>query len=310
MSKILSANCTSEITALLFEEVRPRPPSELTIKAERNLADIRSLVSDVEVLCVDIFSDDLNTVVGGRAAVNALAARDLSGFTDVVMDFSAISTGVSFPATKFLFEMCERSAGRASLHLMVAASPSHDNSITALAGDVVTSVHGFRGDVGVSGRQPAKLWLPQLKVGQEMTLARLFENIAPDDTCPILPFPANNARIGDELLEAYSESLRDWDVDPRDVIYASEGDPLDVYRTIMRLNAQRNEVFTLEGSLVILSPVGSKVVAIGSLMAALEGDLAIRYLEAENFVVISHSSSPVKTSIVHVWLVGAPVWEM
>lgn len=92
------------------------------------------------------------------------------------------------------------------------------------------------------------------------------------------------------------------------MIYASENDPLDIYRTVVRLNNQRNEVFTLDGSLVILSPVGSKAVAIGSLMAALECDLSIRYLEAENFTVKEQPPPPASTSIVHVWLSGGPTW--
>jgi hypothetical protein len=296
---------------MLFREQRPRPPEELSARAEKNLADIRRLLPTVSVEDVEIFSADLNTVVGGRTAARALDAYDLSRFTDIIVDFSAISIGVSFPITKLLFEKGEKLSGVPALHLMVAASPAYDDTITPLAGDVPTSIHGFMGRSGVFGQQPGKLWLPQLKFGQEATLSRLGENIDPDDTCPILPFPASNPRLGDDLLEAYSANLNDWEVDPRNVIYASESDPLDIYRTIVRLNREREEVFSSEGSLVILSPVGSKVVAIGSLMAALECDLAIRYLEAESYSVKAGPAAvAVESEIIHVWLTGGPAWEM
>lgn len=308
---LFSGNSNAKVDSLLFREERPNPPEKLLAQAERNLELMRVLVSDLEVVPIRIFSVDGNTVTGGRLAVTALNAREtkILTYTDVVLDFSAISIGVSFPVAKYLLQLAESSMGALSLHMIVASCPEYDDCITAVAGDVVTSVHGFRGNVELAGAQPARLWLPQLKLGQQMTLTRIHDNIDPDDICPILPFPAVNPRMGDALLEAYSDNLKTWEVDPRDVIYASEGDPLDVYRTIVRICVERDDVFSNGESLIILSPIGSKIVGIGSLMAALERNLSIRYVEAESYEVRDHViQADLPTEIVSIWVIGGPEW--
>lgn len=310
--ELLKANCAAKVDAILFKEERPRPPDRLIEQARRNLTQFQGSVQDLQVIPIDIFSSDGNTVVGGRSAVSALnkLRPSLSSYSDVIIDFSAISIGVSFPVAKFMLELSDGSEGAQNLHLIVASCPEYDDRITALAGDVVTAVHGFHGNVELAGVEPARLWLPQLKFGQEMTLSRLHENIGPDDTCPILPFPAANPRTGDMLIDAYSDNLKIWEVDPRNMIYASENDPLDVYRTILRLCSERNQVFAANESLVVLSPVGSKVVGIGSLMAALENDLAIRYVEAENYEVKDNAAeTQLATEIISIWLSGGPNWR-
>ena len=105
--------------------------------------------------------------------------------------------------------------------------------------------------------------------------------VIPDEVCVVLPFPANDPRLGDLLLEELLESGRvPWDMDARSILYADEGDPLDLYRTIIKLQALREPVFDeTGGSTLILSPVGSKVMALGALLAALERDLPVIYLE-------------------------------
>ena len=68
-------------------------------------------------------------------------------------------------------------------------------------------------------------------------------------------------------------------MDTRNIVYADEGDPLDLYRTILRLDDLRKPVFReVGGSLLVLSPLGSRVTALGALMAALERDLPVAYL--------------------------------
>ena len=131
--------------------------------------------------------------------------------------------------------------------------------------------------------------------------------MSPHDTCPILPFPSLRPRLGDELAEHYLTELEStWEVDPRNVIYAAEDDPLDLYRTVLRIDDLRRPVFEeFGGSLLVLSPMGSKVLALGALMAALERNLPVVYLEAigYEFTVAPAASEP---ELVHVWLEGDP----
>lgn len=99
-----------------------------------------------------------------------------------------------------------------------------------------------------------------------------------------------------------------WDIDPRNVIYVGEDDPVDVYRTILRIEEQRRPVFAdTIGSSIVLSPVGSKAVALGALMAAIETSLAVAYVEAIAYDVPANTEDGVNDTegpLIHVWLQG------
>ena len=97
-----------------------------------------------------------------------------------------------------------------------------------------------------------------------------------------------------------------WKVDARDVVYADEQDPLHLYRTILRLDDLRKPVFRdAGGSILILSPLGTKVMSLGALMAALERDLPVAYLESigYNFEPSAEPEMPAP-HLIHVWLEG------
>ena len=128
------------------------------------------------------------------------------------------------------------------------------------------------------------------------------------ETCPILPFPAKNLRRGDELLEHFITEVSDaWDVDPRNYIYAAEREPVDLYRTLLRLDDARRRVYENHGgSMLVLSPIGSRVLAIGALLAALERDFPVAYLESISYSLhLSDANGlPAGWPMVHVWLSG------
>ena len=169
-------------------------------------------------------------------------------------------------------------------------------------------MHGFKGGSTLDGTtKAAKLWLPQLAAGRRSTLGRLFTFVEPHDTCPILPFPARDPRLGDKLTEEFlTEFENTWSVDTRNIVYANESDPLDLYRTILKLDdfAVARGSAEVGGSLLVLSPVGSKVTALGALMAALERDLPVAYLESIGYDWVGTTGTATTAELMHVWLEG------
>ena len=152
-----------------------------------------------------------------------------------------------------------------------------------------------------------KMWLPHLASGKRAILRCLHDFVSPEDTCPVVPFPASKPRLGDILAEEYmSEIESGWSVDARDIVYADESDPLDLYRTILRLDDLRKPVFQeVGGSILVLSPVGSKVMALGALMAALERDLPVVHIESIGYNLRKSAASQINDSlIIHIWLEG------
>ena len=300
---------TNQIHALFIQEQRPNPDKKLVERATENVKELVNLLEKCDLLPFDIFGSD-NAVVGGRNIVKELHKRNFDNFTDVVVDMSAMSIGTSFPLIRYLTERMENYPGPANLHLFVMPDAKLDESIVPIAGDKVGFIHGFRGGWALEkNANAAKLWLPQLARGRRAALQRIFEYIQPHDTCPILPFPSNRPRLSDELSEYYLNEIESvWTVDPRNVIYAAEGDPLDIYRTVLRIDDLRNPVFKeFGGSLLVLSPTGSKILALGALMAALERNLPVAYLESIGYkynVSGRASENSQNVEFIHVWLEG------
>lgn len=302
----LAASCKT-LRVLLLREERPDPTRELVERATANLERFRALQVDLTIATVEIFGPD-NAVIGGRNAVRAVADYPLGPFTDIVVDVSALSVGTAYPIIRYLYERGEASGASQNIHVFVTADPALDEAIRPVAGDSVGFVHGFRGGWALdSTAAAAKLWLPQLARGRNSALQRIHDFLTPHDTCPILPFPSSQPRQADELVQSFTAEVESaWLVDPRNFVHASDEEPLDLYRTISRIDDLRKPVFAeTGGSLIILSPLGSKVLALGGLLAALERDLPVAYLEAIAYEVDSRPFQATEApKVIHLWLAG------
>ncbi len=294
------------IQALLIREERPDPSGELVRRAEGNLERFKTRVEHLTVAPIEIFGPD-NAVIGGRNAVSAVHGYGLDAATDIVVDLSALSIGTGYPIIRYLYERVERAKPPKNLHIFVTSDPAVDEAIRPVAGDTVGFVHGFRGRWALDATaSAAKLWLPQLARGRNAALQRIHDFLTPHDTCPILPFPSARPRLADELVESFlSEVENAWEVDTRNLLRASDDDPLDLYRTILRIDDRRTPVFEeVGGSLLILSPMGSKVLALGALLAALERDLPVAYLEAIAYELATTPTASEGSHLMHLWLAG------
>ena len=298
----------TNMRAFLIQENRPHPRQDQLNLANNNISILLDALPNQQVKPIDIFGPD-NAVVGGRNVVTFLNQQTMKGVTDVIVDISALSVGVSFPIIRYFFECIDREKMTANLHLFVIHDPCLDAKICSIASDAPGYVHGFKGGSTLfSADNVARLWLPQLTTGCRPTLERLYRLIEPHDTCPILPFPATDPRISDKLIEEYlmNELEIPWSIDAHNIVYVDEGDPLDLYRTILTLNDLRELVFReTGGSMLVLSPLGSKVMALGALMAALERDLPVAYSESIGYNLSSSIPSIIdQPNLIHLWLEG------
>jgi len=262
---------------------------------------------------IQIFADD-SAVIGGRSAASLMGKLSLDGITDILVDISALSIGIAFPIIKHFMEVLAQEARQVpNLHVLSCDSPAIDRTIRSRPSDRVAPILGFHGGWGLDEKSRAAiLWMPQLSPGKSAVLGRIFQflrNDQPDTVvCPILPFPSSRPRLSDELLEEYADELQGaWSVDVRDLVYADEKSPLDLYRTILRIDDARRRVFTsVGGSQIILSPLGSKALSLGALMAALERNFTILHVEAMGYTMENGQGEPPPGSeeLVHIWLHG------
>lgn len=307
VTELLRTHCERPPDGVFVKEERPNPDPVLVEEAESNLESLVACVENSKLLETAVFATD-GAVVGGRTVLRELAAIDLTLYSDVVIDGTALSIGISFPLVKYVLEQAA-STGQ-NVHLFVADMPPLDRAIQPQLADRATNIHGFRKvNEFYSAAAGAKLWLPQLAPSCGAALQKIFDEVQPSDTCPILPFPSGDPKLSDRLLAEYLPELENtWGVDAGSLIFADENDPLGLYRTILRIDDERALAFeALGSSLLILSPLGSKMLAVGALMAALERDLPVYYVEARGYEVDWANAPAIDVrspSIRHVWLAG------
>lgn len=301
---------TKQIDYLFLVEERPEVSEVLRRAAERNRDVLQSSLSpsSIHFESVSIVADDTANVAGRRAA-KACVGHLTGGYSDVFVDASSMSRGVCFPIVRQAYELAKQ--GKLCAHVLVAGRNRNPIKATATSSDVPQYVHGFQGDMDTYDvREAIKLWIPQLSEHYLSSLVRIQRAVAPQESCPILPFPAWNPRRGDQLLMEFQEPiLGEWGVNLRDVIYAHESDPTDVCETITRIHRSRQEAFANSTTLparTILSPAGSRIGSVGMLLAALRLDLPIMYEESIGYTSMLSSVPDLSESppdhMWHLWL--------
>jgi hypothetical protein len=313
--RLLAEVAPGRVNAIFLRERRPVPSRTLRNAADSNVAALQSLLPGARIEDVHVLESD-DAVGLGRNMAGLLNGVPLDDTTDVIVDFSALSIGASFPATRLFLEKVQRLERQASgsrrwnVHAVVTESPEIDRRIVPSPSRGVVSVHTFAGGYGLEAtRRATKLWMPQLRFTHREALRLVYEDLKPDEVVPVVPFPSRDPRLGDRLVNDFLEEFTGpWDVDARSTVYAAEGHPLDFYRTVLRIHDGRQPVFEeTGGSILVLTPVGSKVLAIGAMMAALERDLPVRYVEARGYSTEFAGDEPELSGtddLVHVWLSG------
>ncbi len=304
--------------ALYLREERPKPQPGLRPMADRHALELQRLFPTGRVAVVPIF-DTGDSVVGGRRVVPIVdqfvdTEQATKPVTDILVDISALSCGVFFPIFARLLSRVEREGSPWNLHLFVAENPQIDLKIRGEAADTVSHVHGFRSADSLSQTdEHAVLWAPVLAEGNEAQLRQIHSIISQPtsalDISPIVPFPGLDPRRPDLLVEHYRELIGDWEVDLRHLLYAAESDPLDSYRSIYAIDQTRNDTYgALGGSSTIVSPLGSKMLSVGLMLAAIERNLRVMYVESRGYEEISVPFDGVlqvePRPITHLWLHG------
>ncbi len=170
IAQMLSITIGSRLSALFIREERPGPSAKVLAQADENEAALRGVVPDCKVLRVEIFADD-SAPVGGVRIVKLLGEHPVADdVTDVILDLSAMSIGIGFPAARMLLEDCEAAANRA-FHLMIVSNPELDDSISGVPASRPSPVKGFSPPIEADGEQDlAQIWIPQLARGRVSAL--------------------------------------------------------------------------------------------------------------------------------------------
>lgn len=304
------------LSAKLIKEERPDPDHRLVERADSNLEYIKRFCNKVVVDKVEIFAGD-DAVIGGRNVIEVISKIDFSVYTDILIDLSALSMGISFPIVSFVYKTAKERNIKVNVHLALLSNPDLDAAIKSEPNEKTSEIFGFKFQNLYGELEKASLWLPLLSENKQEVLKKIHATLSPHDICPILPFPSEEPKKGDRIAFQTYNSLEsewgglldnEWELDPKNFVYADERTPLDIYRSILRIDDERKPVFeTFGGSTTILSPLGSKIPAIGALMAAIERNFPVIYVESLKYVVDWSKVNDIvsgQSKMTHVWLYG------
>lgn len=277
----LAKDALKETIALEYEEGEGSLTQTLRDKAAANWKEMETLIAGKGTCASQkiVFRTSDGRRVGARNAANVFTEETkLSPFSDIVVDISAMPRSVYFPLVSRLLyfhdEMRKKKQPAPNIHVVVSEDPILDCQIREEGVDETASfLHPFEGDFNreATGQQP-KVWIPLLGEGRTTQFDRIYDLVKPDEVCPVLPSPSRNPRRGDDIVMEYRDLLFDQlRLDPRNIIYASEFNPFEVYRQIRKAAIQYREVLGLIGGCkVALSALCSKLMSLGVLLVGYE----------------------------------------
>ena len=285
-------------------------------RAEMHRSKLRRLFGSkaLKPVSVPMRSQEGRSIGGIRISEAFRDPKSYKGFSDVVIDITALPAELYFPLIATLLEVWQIEDGSSprlgNLHVAVCHNPLVDSMILPEGGDKAELMYGFPGTVQRAAiGDPIPIWAPVLGENQVERLEKITEFVGPQVIAPVLPFPARDPRRSDELLLEYRSLLFEtWEVDPLDFIYADEQDPFDVYTKLCRLSSNYVESLSPIGTAqMIVSSHSSKLHSLGALLAAWEQDFGVAHVQPTGHVVNGRFGPEHESGeLFEIWLAGEP----
>lgn len=202
--------------------------------------------------------------------------EDLKQYNDIIIDISSMPRSIYFPIIgKLLYLIDSHRETSINMFIGVSENPVLDSMIKGVGMDEDPNyIKGFEGGLELTSFHDKPLvWLPILGRKTEEYLQKVFtflEEIS--EIAPIIPFPSRNPRRGDNIfLDYYSFLLDEINIEPQNIIYASEQNPFEVYRKIHSTIISYNKSLEiLGGCRAALTAFSSKLISLGALLASYE----------------------------------------
>lgn len=269
---------------------------------------------------ITMFSDEGRRIGARKIVEEFRSSAEFCSYTDVVVDISSLPRSLYMPLLAKLLALfdAERKDGEhRNLHVIVSHSPATDGSIIEEGlDDSASYLFGFAAaavESDSTSSQP-KIWIPVLGKRQKLQLEKIHSLVSPDEICPLLPSPAQDPRESDSLVIEYRDMLFDQlRVEPRNIIYAAESNPFEVYRQLMRSILHYQQALSpLGGCKVALSAMSSKLASIGVLLAAYELSrrnpkviVGVAHVESQGYRVDQETVGPMPApTLFTMWLSG------
>jgi hypothetical protein len=251
--------------------------------------------------------------IAGRKTLSAIEEHraQLTKYTDVLVDISGMPRGVFYPLIAYLLKLASEGVVR-NLHVTVVEDPILDSRIKGREYGQADYLHTFR----LQGDEKL-IWVPLVGANENARLDKIYGRLKSSciEILPILPFPASSLRRVDDIAVAHSELLfESFLVSPDNLLLCDERNPFDVYRKVLDVAEYYNQRLSAlpgMGSVkTVVSPLSSKTLSLGMLLAAIERSLPVCHVEPGTYDVVLDDGDHLKgdsgTSPTEIWLAGEP----
>lgn len=250
----------------------------------------------------------------------------LEKYSDIIIDISAMPRGIFIPLINKCLDLVDMynaiNTTKKNLHVIVSENSSLDSLILDKGTDeAATYIYGLRLKEIDKTADQKEVWIPILGENQTNQFDKIKLGLNPVEICPVLPFPCENLRRGDNLIIEYQDRLlNDSNVELKNIVYADESNPFQVYRLLYGTIQRYDDSFRLlSGCKLIVSVLSSKLLTIGAFMAVYEkkkegSNIGIMHVESlghelsdtfeEQKIEIAENNK-----LFEIWLAGIPYNE-
>lgn len=219
---------------------------------------------------------ELNAAKFVKENIDALAQYDT-----IIVDISALPQNIYFV---MLDRILSQFYGEKNIYIMASENYRIDRKTNPVG--LEENAHYFwgYGATNISGSKVDKpiVWMPVLGECTEERLLKCHKCIMLDvqyqEICPVVPFPSMNERRSDEILMKFRELLFErWQVEKKNIIYAAETNPFQLYRRLCEtaehyskvlVALYRQEIDEKESCKFVFTAMTSKLMSVGTFLAA------------------------------------------
>ena len=317
-----------ECWLICFNEGEDSSSHKYANRVQKNFDEFKLLMEGkkYEKKSINLWKEEGNRKrrIGDREAASIINNYDdIKNYSEIFVDISALPRGVYFSLIgKILHIIDTKPDNSESINFVVTAAENAriDASITENTIDTEGKfLVGFMGGVkSQTEREESLIWLPIMGEDKEPHISVAYSELEPTEVCPIFPFPAKNPRRPDALLIKYHKLLFDrLKVEPQNIMYVPEQNPFEAYKILVKtVRNYNNSLQILRGCRAALSTFSSKLLSIGTLLAAYQVNIVdkqdiigvmnvdARGYEIENIDEWEEFNK--ESELFLIWLTGAP----
>ncbi|MES0090698.1 hypothetical protein [Mesorhizobium sp. M0030] len=249
--------------------------------------------------------DDISTTVALRRGTDEVL-RHITDQTDIILDVSSLPRIAYLTILLSLLakiipggsEGTGLVANGMTLQVLVGEDAALDSQISSEdpSNDLVLIPGYSEAMQSEALRDMPLVWFPVLGENRLAQVTKVEGSIPTwAEICPVLPHPSRDPRRGDQLLVEYNSILFGTRETPlSNILYVHEAHPFEAYRQLLgAMLRYRSTMAVIGGCRLVVTPLASKLITIGSALACFEmklisqdhkSSVAIPYAEPKRYI--------------------------